>query len=125
MWLDQRRTFWHPFSDQNSRKIPQNTIPQNIKNSIAKKYIKNIKTIFKHEAEIDVRNHQQSVPKQAAKQIMEIMKIMFFWCVKTCKFIFKTMVVEGFAVCVRERKRYQTNIKNETKIHLTIGTKLM
>ena len=50
---------------------------------------------------------------------------MFFWCVKTCKIIVKTMVFEGVAVCVRERKRYQTNIKVETQIHLKINTKPM
>ena len=38
--------------------------------------------------------------------------------VKSLKRVVKTLVVEGLAGYVRERKRYQTNIQNESKIHL-------
>ena len=37
--------------------------------------------------------------------------------VKSFKFIAKTMAFEGFAGCVCERKSYQINIENESKIH--------
>ena len=45
--------------------------------------------------------------------------------VKTFTFIIKVMVFEGLAGCVRERKRYQTNIKHDTKIHSKIYEKSM
>ena len=45
--------------------------------------------------------------------------------VNSLKFIAKTIVVEGFAGCVRERKGYQRNIKNESKIHPEIDVKTM
>ena len=35
--------------------------------------------------------------------------------VNSFKFIVKTNVFEGLAGCTRERKGYQTNIKNDTK----------
>ena len=37
----------------------------------------------------------------------------------------KTSVFEGLAGCVRERKKYQTNIKNDTRIHYEINDKCM
>ena len=45
--------------------------------------------------------------------------------VRTCKVIVKTKVFEGFEGCVRERERYQKNIKNETKKHHKIDKKIM
>ena len=35
---------------------------------------------------------------------------------KNLEFFVKTIVVEGFAGCVRERKRYHESIKNDNKI---------
>ena len=40
--------------------------------------------------------------------------------VRSFEFIVTTMVLKGLAGCVRERKRYQTNIKNDTKINPNI-----
>ena len=45
--------------------------------------------------------------------------------VNSFKLIVKTMVLEGFAGWVCERKRYQTNIKNESKTHSKIDVKTM
>ena len=45
--------------------------------------------------------------------------------VNTCKFIVRVIVLEGFAGCMRERKRYQTNIKHETKFHAKIDAESM
>ena len=47
---------------------------------------------------------------------MSIIKIIFY----ECKFIAIRKVFEGFAGCVRERKRVQTTIINDTKIHSKI-----
>ena len=44
---------------------------------------------------------------------------------KSLKFIVKTYVLEGLAGCVRERKRYQTNIQNNHKIQAKINTQSM
>ena len=43
--------------------------------------------------------------------------------VKSFKLIVKPCVFEGLASCVREPKRYQTNIKHYTKIHPQIDEK--
>ena len=45
--------------------------------------------------------------------------------VKPLKTIVKTSVCEGLTGCMRERKRYQTNIKNDAQIHLKIDEKSM
>ena len=45
--------------------------------------------------------------------------------VKSWSFIVKTNVFEGLAGCVRKRKRYQTNSKNDTKIQYEINGKSM
>ena len=45
----------------------------------------------------------------------------FLMC--SCKLIVKTLVFEGFAACVRERKRYQKTINNDTKIPSQIDDK--
>jgi hypothetical protein len=51
------------------------------------------------------------------------MNIMFFRCVKPCKFIVRVIVFEGFARWVHERKIHQKSIKNDTKIHTEIYEK--
>ena len=48
------------------------------------------------------------MPKQVGPQIMKIIKN---------HMVFREMVVEGLAACVREQKRYQQIIKNDTQIN--------
>ena len=50
---------------------------------------------------------------------------MFLWIVKSLKFIVKTIVFDGLEGYMCERERYQTNIKNKTKIHPKIDTQIM
>ena len=76
MRLDLRRTFWHPFSDQKSRKIKKNNIPKHNKLDRGKTWKK--VEMYQNEAEFDAQNHQPSMSKQVAKQIMTRMKSMFF-----------------------------------------------
>ena len=42
---------------------------------------------------------------------------MFFRCVQICKSIETTIGFEGLTGCVRDQKRYQQTIKNDTNIH--------
>ena len=45
--------------------------------------------------------------------------------VKSFEFIVNTIVLEGFAGCVRERKKVSKNIKNVTHVKFQINTKSM
>ena len=73
--------------------------------------------MFSNEAEIDTQHHYKSLKKQVVENIMKFMKT-FFSDVKT-------MVLEGFVVCMRERRGINKNIKNESKIHPKIDVKTM
>ena len=70
--------------------------------------------------EIDAQSQQQSMPKQAAKKMMEIIKTHVCLMCKNLNKLFKTMVFEGLSGCVRKQKRYQTTIQNYTQINLKI-----
>ena len=64
-------------------------------------------------ANIDAQTYQKSMPKQVAKEFIEIITNHFSLSVKTCTLIVATIIVEGLAGCVRERKRYI----NINKVH--------
>ena len=69
-----------------------------------------------NEAEIDTNSHQQIMPNQVAKKVMQIMNNYIFWCVKICKIIVNKCIFKGVAVCVSERKKYQTTSNIIAKI---------
>ena len=54
---------------------------------------------------------------------MKTIKIMFFLNGRIFEIHLKHIVVEGVAGCVRRRKRYQQNIKNESKHRYKIDVK--
>ena len=60
---------------------------------------------------IDAKTHYKSMPKLMTKKSMEIIENHVSLNGKPLKFIIKTNVFEGLAVCVRERKRYQKTSK--------------
>ena len=57
------------------------------------------------------------MPKHVPKQNMKHIRNHIFRFVQILKLIVKTMVFEGLACCVRERKRYQQITPNETNIY--------
>ena len=65
------------------------------------------------------------MPKQESKKIMTIIKNHVSLKGKRIQIHCKNNGFEGLAGCVRERKRYQTNIKNDTTNHTNIDEKTM
>ena len=71
---------------------------------------------FQNRAEIDAKTHQKSMPKLVSKKIKKIIKNYVSLKGKINQTHLKNNGFEGLAGCVRERKRYQNNVKNETQI---------
>ena len=69
------------------------------------------------------QTHQKSMPTQVSKKIMKIIKNHVSLEGKIIEFFSKNNGFEGLAGCARERKRYQNNIKSETKFQSQIDEK--
>ena len=74
---------------------------------------------------IDASTHQSSMPKYNSKEIMKVIKNLASLKGEIIQIHCKNNGFEGLTGCVRERKKYQTNINLDTKKHPTIDGKPM
>ena len=74
---------------------------------------------------IDAKTHQQPMPKMVTEKIIKAIIIHVFLNGKIICIHCKNNGFEGFTGSVRERKRYQTNIKNDKTIHTKIDERAM
>ena len=108
--------FWPTIDKKRFKKSSNKRSPQNIE-----LYAKWGPT---NGANNDANTYQKSMPKLVTNKIIKVIKSNVFLNGKTIQIHCKNNGFEYFTGCVRERKRYQTNINKNTN-HTQINEKTM